>query len=506
MKRSKEIENLTVTDCIEKNTGLLCSPKIVRSISGVKTLVSVLLVLLSIESKAQNGALVLNGAFVMLSGGTQTQNICMVVNQTNTTGIVRTGGHISSEGQYNLVKWNSGSTAGNYVIPFGVGGVAADYIPFQFNKTSATNADITASTYSTTNLNSPFPNPVTSMTQAINSIDRFWDVRSSAAVTADVSFSYRGIENSNTFCLTDTIKAQYWNNSNGPWSALAGPGNPAVTSGIGSVGPIPNQTYFQNTETIWALTNQPLNVDAGTSASLTCSGSSFTLNGTSNNAGVTYSWTGPGIVSGANTSSPIINTPGNYTLTVTDPITGCAAQSTVNIATGVAVNAGFNASSTSGYSPLSVDFTNTSVGASTFNWSFGNGSVDTSTNTSTVYSGSGTYTVQLIASEGPCSDTAYTTIVVNDGLTIEIPNVFTPNNDGTNDLFTITSTGVKEITLQIFNRWGQKMYEFTGAKAGWDGVTDSGQKATDGTYFYFIIAKGYDDKEVKKNGSLGLYR
>ena len=112
----------------------------------------------------------------------------------------------------------------------------------------------------------------------------------------------------------------------------------------------------------------------------------------------------------------------------------------------------------------------------------------------------------LIASNGICSDTAYSVIVIQDGFTLEIPNVFTPNGDNINDYFTITSTGVKNIELQIFNRWGQLMYSFTGAKAAWDGITNSGEKATDGTYFYFVIATGFDGKEVKKNGPLGLYR
>lgn len=491
MKRSNKIESLKVAPGF-KHTG--------------KTFASVLFSLISIIGMSQNNALVLNGAYMILSGGTQTQNICMVVNQTNTAGIVRTSGHISSEGQYNLVKWNSGSNTGNYAVPFGVGGVATDYIPFQFNKTSAGNADLTVSTYSTNNANSPFPNPVTSMTQAPNSIDRFWDVRSSATITGDVSFSYRGIENTNTSCPTDSVKAQYWNNTTGPWSSLMGPGNLGVTSGIGSVGSIPNQTYFQNTETIWALTSPLLNVNAGTSSSLACAGSTFTLNGTSSNAGVTYSWTGPGIVSGANTATPTINSPGDYTLTVIDPVTGCSAQSTVNVANGIAVIAGFNPSTTTGFNPLTVDFSNTSVGANGFNWSFGNGSVSTATNPSNVFSSWGTFTVMLIANNGPCSDTAFATIVVEDGLTLEIPNVFTPNADGTNDVFTITSTGVKEIKLQVFNRWGQLMYDFTGAKAAWDGVMNNGEKASDGTYFYFVKATGFDEKEIEKNGSLGLYR
>ena len=112
----------------------------------------------------------------------------------------------------------------------------------------------------------------------------------------------------------------------------------------------------------------------------------------------------------------------------------------------------------------------------------------------------------LIASSGPCSDTAYATIVINDGLSLEIPNVFTPNGDGTNDFFSIKSTGIKEISLQIFNRWGEKLYEFTGPKAAWDGINTNGGKVTDGSYFYFVKAIGYDDKEIEKHGTVNLFR
>jgi gliding motility-associated-like protein len=95
---------------------------------------------------------------------------------------------------------------------------------------------------------------------------------------------------------------------------------------------------------------------------------------------------------------------------------------------------------------------------------------------------------------------------VEDGFTIEVPNVFTPNDDNVNDVFTVTSTGVKEISLKIFNRWGQPMYDFIGPKASWDGVTNNGQKASSGTYFYFIKATGFDGKEYEKNGPVSLFR
>src|ERR1051326_3553894 len=109
---------------------------------------------------SQNNALVLNGGFVTLSGGTSSTPIYLVINQTSTSGITRTGGHIISESDYNFVKWNAGSTNGSYVYPFGYS--TTDYIPFTFNKTSG-NANVVVSTYETGNPNTPLPNTVTNM-------------------------------------------------------------------------------------------------------------------------------------------------------------------------------------------------------------------------------------------------------------------------------------------------------------------------------------------------------
>jgi gliding motility-associated-like protein len=153
-----------------------------------------------------------------------------------------------------------------------------------------------------------------------------------------------------------------------------------------------------------------------------------------------------------------------------------------------------------------VNFTDQSSGAIVYNWNFGDSNFSSSTNPVNTFTTNGTYVVTLIVTAGPCSDTATTTIIVESGLSLEIPNVFTPNNDGTNDFFTIKSSGVKEITLQVFNRWGEKLYDFSGAKAAWDGLTGQGGVVPDGTYFYFVKATGFDDKEIEKNGTVNLFR
>ena len=222
-----------------------------------------------------------------------------------------------------------------------------------------------------------------------------------------------------------------------------------------------------------------------------------------------YSWSGPtatSITSGSNTANPLVNQTGNYTLTVTNLLTNCSATTSVNVIQGN-VTAGIAATPTTGIAPVTVNFTEQCVGASSYYWSFGdNNSNSIAPNPVYIYNTNGTYTVMLIASSGSCSDTAYVTIIIKDGLTLEIPNVFTPNGDDINDVFTIKTTGVKDVSLQIFNRWGDKMYGFAGPNAGWDGRMVNGAKATEGTYFFFVKVTGFDDSIIEKNGTVNLFR
>jgi gliding motility-associated-like protein len=188
-----------------------------------------------------------------------------------------------------------------------------------------------------------------------------------------------------------------------------------------------------------------------------------------------------------------------------------------NTCTGIDVNtvllldqnnivASFVPSPQSGIVPLTVGFTNTSIGASTYTWDFGNGDNSILTDPSTIYTDIGTYNVMLIAYAGGCSDTAYIVIETFGKSTIIIPNVFTPNGDGSNDVFTVDGTNLESVEAEIFNRWGQKMYEWKHVKGYWDGRTQSGIEAPDGTYFYIISAKGIDGEEYFKKGGFSLIR
>ncbi len=251
-----------------------------------------------------------------------------------------------------------------------------------------------------------------------------------------------------------------------------------------------------------------LPVVATASGTLPCTSPTVALLVNSANPNLTYAWSGPSstsIVWGAYTASPICSSLGIYTVVVTDPATSCSTTATVSVTQG-SVTAAFSADVTSGVSPLNVNFTNQSTGAVAYSWTFGNGNTSSAVNPSQVFTGSQTYSVMLVATAGPCADTAYATVVVTEDFGIEIPNVFTPNGDGINDVFSIKSTGVKEMELQIFNRWGQKMYTFSGSKASWDGMTGQGQVVPDGTYFFFVRATGFNDQVIEKQGPVTLLR
>jgi gliding motility-associated-like protein len=315
-------------------------------------------------------------------------------------------------------------------------------------------------------------------------------------------------------CLTTTINLNATaTTTNAPvWATPSGTAsNPVIANAPGdyvaSVTDASSGCTRTETITITSNTIAPT-ANAGAITPIPCGALTTTLNGTASpTTGATYSWSGPtgtSIISGANTANPTVGETGVYTLTVTGT-NGCSSTATVAVIQG-SVNAQFTANPTTGVSPLVVNFTDQSTGAITYNWNFGNGNVSSSQNPNNTYNGNGTFTVTLIASSGICTDTAYAIIIVEDGLALEIPNVFTPNNDGANDLFTIKSTGVKEISLQIFNRWGEKLYEFNGEKAAWDGLTPSGAKVPSGTYFYFVKATGFDDKEIEQHGTVNLFR
>ncbi len=92
------------------------------------------------------------------------------------------------------------------------------------------------------------------------------------------------------------------------------------------------------------------------------------------------------------------------------------------------------------------------------------------------------------------------------GITDSIPNIFTPGNDGLNDVFHISNKNIKEYQIQIFNRWGLLLFEANAAQIDWDGRTLAGAEVPSGTYFYTLTAKKMNDEQITRNGFLQIIR
>jgi len=154
-----------------------------------------------------------------------------------------------------------------------------------------------------------------------------------------------------------------------------------------------------------------------------------------------------------------------------------------------------------------VNFTNTSLGASSYEWSFGDGSAGSNdidvTHTFPDFE-SDNYLVTLVATSPlGCTDTAYATIDVQEELLFYVPNTFTPDIDNYNPIFKpIFTAGFDpyNYTLLIFNRWGEIIFESHNTEIGWNGTFGSNgeiQMCQDGTYTWKIEFKTKANDERK---------
>lgn len=185
-----------------------------------------------------------------------------------------------------------------------------------------------------------------------------------------------------------------------------------------------------------------------------------------------FSWVGPnGFTSSASNPTTQINIGGDYIVTVIDTSNGCISSDTLTIFIGTDPVASFNQNPTLGTLPLPVNFTNTSLAGTpvsssfgSYNWYFGDGSTSSLVDPAYTYTTAGIYTVTMIAvsSSPACNDTTYGIVTVYPVSTIEIPNIFTPNLDGINEIFLIKSTGLAELSVKIYSRWGLFLYELVG--------------------------------------------
>ncbi|MCE9540822.1 MAG: gliding motility-associated C-terminal domain-containing protein, partial [Bacteroidetes bacterium] len=244
------------------------------------------------------------------------------------------------------------------------------------------------------------------------------------------------------------------------------------------------------------------------------------VTGNPNDPITTWSWNfGDGTTSTIEDPPHSYTIPNDYQVTLTVTTSGGCTNST---STPLIINghpfpvAAFSLSSTELELPYDVLISNNqSLGASTYNWTFGDGGTSTLNSPEYLYTTIGIFQVELIAmTDYGCLDTAYSELTTN--AEVKFPSAFTPNPDGSsggifdinnlnNDIFFAYTSGVIEYKLEVYNRWGEIIFYTEDPKEGWDGYYKN-QLCPQDVYIWRAFIKLNNGKVYNKNGNLTLLR
>ncbi len=199
---------------------------------------------------------------------------------------------------------------------------------------------------------------------------------------------------------------------------------------------------------------------------------------------------------------------GNYNVTVSDANSCTITDAVVvNQPDSVTISVSPDPVTVSLGNDLQITATTNQAGSSTYTWqpAFGLSCYDCAT---PVFNGnySVVYTATVVTSAG-CTGSATITITVIPDYDIFIPNVFTPNGDGTNDEWKMFGNlpGIKQIQVMVFNRIGEKVFESNDINFGWDGSYKG--TTVPGVYTYvakFVWLNNHSDSDYR--GTITLLR
>ena len=364
------------------------------------------------------------------------------------------------------------------------------------------------------NIQSPIATPPTgttlyTVTATLGSCSRSASVRVTSAVL-DVNT----IPNS-TVCEGGSIALTTTGNANSySWSPATGLDNPNSQSPVAT--PPNGSTTYTVTAVLGSctttksvtITTAPLSLNTIPNASI-CEGGSVTLTTTGNAA--SYSWSPATGLNNPNIQSPVATPPtGSTTYTVTGTLGTCTITKSVTITTGagLTVNAGTPRTITAGES-VTIDAT--APGATIFNWTPSAGLSSTSVLNPVATPNQTTRYILTARDNSGCSGTGDVTITVVpvevDPSCINVANALSPNGDGINDLWLVYNnySCLKSVTVHVFNRYGNKVYESKDYRNTWDG-TYKGNPVPDGTYYAVIDFTLTSGKVITKKTDVTVIR
>lgn len=155
----------------------------------------------------------------------------------------------------------------------------------------------------------------------------------------------------------------------------------------------------------------------------------------------------------------------------------------------------------------SIDWINkSSLTTVTWIWDFGNGVTQSGFDPVYQYTEPGDYRVLLTVTDSVgCEDTVSVLVNTTVEIIMFVPNAFTPNNDGLNDEFWVSSINLSEFNIRIFNRWGMMVYESNDQNFRWDGMVHNKGTGQD-AYVWHIRGRGRNGTEIDRRGTVTILR
>lgn len=151
-----------------------------------------------------------------------------------------------------------------------------------------------------------------------------------------------------------------------------------------------------------------------------------------------------------------------------------------------------------------IQFYDQSIGAMQWSWNFADGTFSNVQHPVHGYEFAGVYPVCLeVTNTNNCPDMVCHDVPITE--TIYVPNVFTPNRDNKNEVFRVLYSGIFDMDVKIYNRWGELIHSWQGLDGFWDG-TFKGVPVKEDVYIYYIVAKGYWEPEIVKVGRVTVLK
>lgn len=352
-------------------------------------------------------------------------------------------------------------------------------------------------------------NPANTTTISVTGTDNN-NCSSQSSATINVSASPTVAVNSSTICSGQAATLTASGATTYTWSTGQNGANlspqPASTT-VYTVTGTDNNCSSAQTATVTVVS--PATITATALTNTLCAGGCTQFNETTSATSVTYDF-GDGNNGAGPDPGHCYTNAGTYTVTVTAnaALAGCSTTFTLPVITvSPKATAGFDIAEGSVVTAgTTIHLNNTSTNATDYKWTLCDGSTSTFTNVTATFTGTGQCCMSLEASiAGGCADTTIKCVQFVNEAAVTIPNVFTPNGDTKNDVFKITAVGIKSLECSIYDRWGLKLYQWSGINGGWDGSVKSGT-APDGTYFFIVTYTDEKDQSITEKGFISLFR